>query len=34
LFGEAGNTIYKCAISVVGISVAEGRVTIMLRPML
>ena len=34
LFGEAGNTIYKCAISVGGISVAEGRVTIMLRPTL
>ena len=31
LFGEAGNTIYKCAISAGGISVAEGRVTIMLR---
>ena len=31
LFGEGGNTIYKCAISAGGISVAEGRVTIMLR---
>ena len=31
LFGDAGNTIYKCAISAGGISVAEGRVTIMLR---
>ena len=31
LFGEAGNTIYKCAISAGGISVAEGRVTIMVR---
>ena len=34
LFGDAGNTIYKCAISAGGISVAEGRVTIMLRPTL
>jgi hypothetical protein len=32
LFGDAGNTIYQCAISAGGISVAEGRVTIMLRP--
>src|SRR5947208_17017083 len=31
LFGDAGNTIYKCAISAGGISVAEGRVTIMVR---
>jgi predicted hotdog family 3-hydroxylacyl-ACP dehydratase len=32
LFGDAGNTIYQCAISASGTSVAEGRVTIMLRP--
>jgi len=32
LFGDSGNTIYQCAISASGISVAEGRVTIMLRP--
>src|SRR5438105_12677196 len=32
LFGDAGNTIYQCAISASGISVAEERVTIMLRP--
>src|SRR5438067_12753332 len=31
LFGDSGNTIYQCAISASGISVAEGRVTIMLR---
>jgi len=31
LFGDAGNTIYQCTISASGISVAEGRVTIMLR---
>src|SRR6266550_2912166 len=32
LFGDAGNTIYQCAISASGISVAEERVSIMLRP--
>jgi predicted hotdog family 3-hydroxylacyl-ACP dehydratase len=32
LFGDSGNTIYQCAILASGISVAEGRVTIMLRP--
>jgi predicted hotdog family 3-hydroxylacyl-ACP dehydratase len=32
LFGDSGNTIYQCTISANGISVAEGRVTIMLRP--
>jgi predicted hotdog family 3-hydroxylacyl-ACP dehydratase len=32
LFGDAGNTIYKCAISAGGAPMAEGRVTIMLRP--
>jgi predicted hotdog family 3-hydroxylacyl-ACP dehydratase len=32
LFGDAGNTIYKCAVSASGTPVAEGRVTIMLRP--
>jgi predicted hotdog family 3-hydroxylacyl-ACP dehydratase len=31
LFGDAGNTIYECAISAGGTAVAEGRVTIMLR---
>ena len=31
LFGDAGNTIYQCAISAEGIPVADGRVTIMLR---
>jgi predicted hotdog family 3-hydroxylacyl-ACP dehydratase len=31
LFGDAGNTIYQCAISAAGIPVADGRVTIMLR---
>jgi predicted hotdog family 3-hydroxylacyl-ACP dehydratase len=31
LFGDTGNSIYQCAISASGISVAEGRVTIMLR---
>jgi len=31
LFGDAGNTIYQCAISADGIAVADGRVTIMLR---
>ena len=31
LFGDAGNTIYQCAISASGRPVAEGRVTIMLR---
>src|SRR6184192_3429669 len=32
LFGDAGNTIYQCAISASGTPVAEGRVTIMVRP--
>ena len=32
LFGDAGNTIYQCAISASGTPVAEGRVSIMLRP--
>ena len=32
LFGDAGNTIYQCEISASDIPVAEGRVTIMLRP--
>lgn len=32
LFGDSGNTIYQCAISASGAPVAEGRVTIMLRP--
>jgi predicted hotdog family 3-hydroxylacyl-ACP dehydratase len=32
LFGDSGNTIYQCAISANGIPMAEGRVTIMLRP--
>jgi predicted hotdog family 3-hydroxylacyl-ACP dehydratase len=32
LFGDAGNTIYQCAISASGTPVAEGRVTIMIRP--
>src|SRR5207248_2335689 len=32
LFGDSGNTIYQCAVSASGISVAEERVTIMLRP--
>src|SRR5207248_8230395 len=32
LFGDAGNTIYQCAISVSGTPVAEGRVSIMLCP--
>ena len=32
LFGGAGNTIYQCAISASGTDVAEGRITIMLRP--
>src|SRR5438876_1133621 len=32
LFGDAGNTIYKCAVSASGTPVVEGRVTIMLRP--
>jgi len=32
LFGDAGNTIYRCAISAGGTPMAEGRVTIMLRP--
>src|SRR2546425_8251683 len=32
LFGEAGNTIYKCAISAGDVPVADARVTIMLRP--
>jgi predicted hotdog family 3-hydroxylacyl-ACP dehydratase len=31
LFGEAGNTIYQCAILAGGTAIAEGRVTIMLR---
>ena len=31
LFGDAGNTIYQCAISAGGMPVADGRVTIMLR---
>ena len=30
LFGDAGNTIYQCSISVDGTPVADGRVTIML----
>ena len=34
LFGDAGNTIYQCALSASGTAVAEGRVTIMLRPQL
>ena len=31
LFGDAGDTIYQCAISAGGMPVADGRVTIMLR---
>src|SRR5437763_17066576 len=31
LFGDAGNTIYQCAISAGGTPGADGRVTIMLR---
>jgi predicted hotdog family 3-hydroxylacyl-ACP dehydratase len=31
LFGDAGNTIYQCSISVDGARIADGRVTIMLR---
>jgi predicted hotdog family 3-hydroxylacyl-ACP dehydratase len=31
-FGNSGNTIYQCAISAGGTPVAEGSVTIMLRP--
>jgi predicted hotdog family 3-hydroxylacyl-ACP dehydratase len=31
LFGDAGNTIYQCAISARDIPVADGRVTIMRR---
>lgn len=31
LFGDAGNTIYQCAISAGDIRVADGRVTIMVR---
>ncbi|PYM02368.1 MAG: hypothetical protein DMF19_03160 [Verrucomicrobia bacterium] len=34
LFGDSGNTIYQCALSASGTPVAEGRVTIMLRPQL
>ena len=30
-FGDAGNTVYECAISANGNVIAEGRVTIMLR---
>lgn len=32
LFGHSGNTIYQCVISANRIPLAEGRVTIMLRP--
>jgi len=32
LFGDAGNTIYECHISAAEIPLAEGRITIMLRP--
>jgi predicted hotdog family 3-hydroxylacyl-ACP dehydratase len=32
LFGDSGNTVYQCAISARGTLVAEGRVSIMLRP--
>lgn len=32
LFGDAGNTVYHCMISAEGTLLAEGRVTIMLRP--
>lgn len=31
VFGDAGNTIYQCAISAGDIRVADGRVTIMVR---
>jgi predicted hotdog family 3-hydroxylacyl-ACP dehydratase len=31
LFGDAGDTIYQCEVSADGISIADGRVTIMLR---
>ena len=31
LFGDAGNTVYECAILTSGNVIAEGRVTIMLR---
>jgi predicted hotdog family 3-hydroxylacyl-ACP dehydratase len=34
LFGDSGNTIYQCTLSASGTPVAEGRVTIMLRPQL
>ena len=34
LFADSGNTIYQCALSASGTPVAEGRVTIMLRPQL
>jgi predicted hotdog family 3-hydroxylacyl-ACP dehydratase len=31
LFGDAGNTVYECAILTSGNVIAEGRITIMLR---
>jgi predicted hotdog family 3-hydroxylacyl-ACP dehydratase len=32
LFGEAGNTVYECNVSAGDVLLANGRVTIMLRP--
>jgi predicted hotdog family 3-hydroxylacyl-ACP dehydratase len=33
LFGESGNTVYECSVSAGDIPVADGRITIMLRPL-
>jgi predicted hotdog family 3-hydroxylacyl-ACP dehydratase len=33
LFGESANTVYECRISAGDILIAEGRITIILRPM-
>ncbi|HEY2101626.1 MAG TPA: hypothetical protein VGH08_00085 [Chthoniobacterales bacterium] len=32
LFGDSGNTVYECSVSAANVPLAEGRVTIMMRP--
>jgi predicted hotdog family 3-hydroxylacyl-ACP dehydratase len=33
LFGDSGNTVYECSVSAGDLLLADGRVTIMLRPL-
>jgi predicted hotdog family 3-hydroxylacyl-ACP dehydratase len=32
LFGDSGNTVYECSVSAGDLLLADGRITIMLRP--